>query len=234
MNVLKANKSKKVEIIVGKDVYLRYPIRTHYIQIGEDYIELTKRYVDKYYQEGDILSISEKIISLCQKRIVYKKDMKVGLLAKFLSKFAMKSDAGIGVDNPYKMQFAINYCGKIKVLFAAICSGIGKIFHKKGIFYKIVGIEVTGLDGFYGKSFPDYENFGIMLPENSNQVCEEIEQKLGIKTMIVDTNDFDRVILGKSKSIKQENEFLEKLIKDNPAGQSTEQTPFVLIRKSAI
>ena len=72
MNVLKANKSKKVEIIVGKDVYLRYPIRTHYIQIGEDYIELTKRYVDKYYQEGDILSISEKIISLCQKRIVYK------------------------------------------------------------------------------------------------------------------------------------------------------------------
>ena len=149
MEDLKANENKKLDIEVEGKIYLRYAIHTHYVQVGEDYIELVKKYVEPYYEEGDILSISEKIISLCQKRLVYKKDMKLSKLAKFLSKFAMSSDAGIGVDSPYKMQFAIDLCGPIKVLFAAICAGIGKLFHKKGIFYDIVGMEVTGLDGFY-------------------------------------------------------------------------------------
>jgi hypothetical protein len=231
MEELKANENKNLEIKVEDDVYLRYAIQTHYVQIGEDYISIIKKYVEPYYNEGDILSISEKIIALCQKRVVYKKDMKVSKLAKFLSKFAMKSDAGIGVDSPYKMQFAINLCGRVKVIFAAICAGIGKLFHKKGIFYDIVGMEVTGLDGFYDKVFPEYGEFGIRIPENPDGVCNEIYEKLGIKAMIVDANDLERVILGKADAIDRENEFLEKLIEDNPAGQSKQLTPFILIRK---
>lgn len=231
MEELKANENKKLEIEVEGGMYNRYAIQTHYVQIGEDYLELIKKYVLPYYKEGDILSISEKIISLCQKRVVYKKDMKVSKLAKFLSKFAMSSDAGIGVDCPYKMQFAINLCGRIKVIYAAILAGIGKLFHKKGIFYNIVGMEVTGLDGFYDKVFPEYGEFGIRIPENPTKVCNEIEEKLGITSMIVDANDLERVILGKADSIKRENNFLEKLIEDNPAGQSAQLTPFILIRK---
>lgn len=231
MEELKANENKKLEIEVGEDIYLRYAIPTHYVQIGEDYIEIIKKYVVPHYQEGDILSISEKIIALCQKRVVYKKDMKVSFLAKFLSKFAMRSDAGIGVDSPYKMQFAINLYGRVKVIFAAILAGIGKLFHKKGIFYDIVGMEVTGLDGFYDKVFPEYGEFGIRIPENPNGVCNEIYEKLGIKAMIVDANDIERVILGKADVIEETDEFLEKLIEDNPAGQSKQLTPFILIRK---
>lgn len=232
MEELKANENKKLEIQLGEEIYLRYAIPTHYVQIGEDYIEIIKKYVAPHYQEGDILSISEKIIALCQKRVVYKKDMKVSFLAKFLSKFAMRSDAGIGVDSPYKMQFAIDLCGRIKVIFAAILAGIGKLFHKKGIFYSIVGMEVTGLDGFYDKVFPEYGEFGIRIPENPNGVCNEIEEKLGIKAMIVDANDIERVILGKANVIEETDEFLEKLIEDNPAGQSKQLTPFILIRKN--
>lgn len=231
MEELKSNENKKVKIEVGGEIYCRYAIGTHYVQIGEDYIELIKKYVLPHYKEGDLLSISEKIISLCQKRVVYKKDMKVSKLAKFLSKFAMSSDAGIGVDSPYKMQFAINLCGRIKVIYAAILAGIGKLFHKKGIFYDIVGMEVTGLDGFYDKVFPEYGEFGIRIPENPDGVCNEIEEKLGITSMIVDANDLERVILGKADRIKRENDFLEKLIEDNPAGQSAQLTPFILIRK---
>lgn len=231
MEELRANENKKLEIEVGEDTYLRYAIHTHYVQIGEDYIEIVKKYVTPHYQDGDILSISEKIIALCQKRVVYKKDMKVSFLAKFLSKFAMRSDAGIGVDSPYKMQFAIDLCGRVKVIIAAILAGIGKLFHKKGIFYDIVGMEVTGLDGFYDKVFPEYGEFGIRIPENPNGVCNEIEEKLGIKAIIVDANDLERVILGKADSIEETNEFLEKIIEDNPAGQSKQLTPFILIRK---
>lgn len=231
MEELKANKDKRLEIRIEDDTYLRYAIQTHYIQIGEDYLELVEKYVLPYYQQGDILSISEKIISLCQKRVVYKKDMKVGWLAKFLSRFASSSTAGIGVNSPYKMQFAIDLCGPLKVIWASILSGIGKLFGKKGIFYKIVGIEVSGLDGFYDNVFPEYGEFGIRIPENPNKVCNEIEEKFGIKSIIVDANDLERVILGKADSIEKSNEFLEKIIEDNPAGQSRQLTPFILIRK---
>ena len=40
-------------------------------------------YKRQLYEEGDLLSISEKIIALCQKRVVYRKDMKISWLAKF-------------------------------------------------------------------------------------------------------------------------------------------------------
>ena len=228
---LKSNENKKLEIEVEGGKYNRYAIKTHFVKIGESYIDIIEKYIKPIYEKGDFISISEKIISLCQKRVIYKKDLKVSKLAKFLSRFAMSSDAGIGVDSPYKMQVAINLCGRLKVIYAAILAGIGKIFKKKGIFYDIVGQEITGLDGFYGKVFPDYEEYGIRIPENPDKVCNEIYEKLGIKSMIVDANDFDVEILGKTGCLYYDEELLKKIIKDNPARQSNQLTPIVLIRK---
>lgn len=228
---LKSNENKSLEIVVGENKFNRYAIKTHYVQIGENYIDIIEKYVKPVYQEGDFISISEKIISLCQKRVIYKKDMKVSRLAKFLSKFAMSSDAGIGVDSPYKMQVAIDLCGRFKVIYAAIAAGIGKLFGKKGIFYNIVGQEISGLDGFYGKVFPEYSEFGIRIPDKPNEVCDEIYEKLGIRAMIVDANDFNVEILGKSSNLEYDDETLAKIIKDNPAGQSKQLTPIILIRK---
>lgn len=228
----KALDGKNVEIDVNGEKYLRHAVQTHYIQLGESYIDVIEKYVSPIYEKGDIISISEKIISLCQKRVVYKKDMKVSGLAKFLSKFAMRSDAGVGVDNPYKMQFAIDLCGRLKVIWAAIAGGVCKLFGKRGVFYEIVGPEVSGLDGFYGNVFEDYANFGIRIPENSTGVCNEIYEKLGIKAMIVDANDFNVEILGKSDSIENTDDELKKMVKDNPAGQVKTLTPIVLVRKA--
>ena len=229
---LSANENKKVEIDVDGEIYNRYAIKTHHIQLGENYIDLVKQYVLPIYQEGDMITISEKIISLCQKNVIYKKDMKVGFMAKFLSKFAMRTEAGIGVDSPYKMQFAINLCGRLKVLYAAIAAGFGKLFGKKGVFYKIVGKEVAELDGFYGKNFPEYADLGIMLPKDPVGGCNEIYKETGVKAIIIDANDFGVDILGKSDEIKIEDEKLQKMLKDNPAGQSKQQTPIILIRKA--
>ncbi len=228
----KANKNKKVEIDVNGETYLRHAIETHYVQIGENYVDIIKKYVTDIYEEGDIVSISEKIIGLCQNRVVYKKDVKVSGLAKFLSRFAMKSSAGVGVDNPYKMQFAINLCGRFKVIYAAVAGGICKLFGKRGVFYEIVGPEVSGLDGFYGDVFEDYAEFGIRIPENSSGVCNEIYKATGIKCMIVDANDINIEILGKADVIENTEDELIKMIKDNPAGQAATLTPIILIRKN--
>ena len=226
MMEFKANEGKNVEIEVNGEKYLRHAIETHYVKIGESYIDIMEKYV-----KGDIISISEKIIGLCQERVVYKKDVKVSKLAKFLSRFAMRSDAGVGVDNPYKMQFAIDLNGRFKVLWAAIAGGVCKLFGKHGVFYEIVGPEVSGLDGFYGEVFEDYADFGIRIPDNSTGVCNEIYEKLGIKAMIVDANDFNVEILGHSDSIELDEATLKAVIKDNPAGQAKTLTPIILIRK---
>jgi len=225
------NEGKKELIKTSRGVFKRLAIKTHFIALGSDYIELLRKYVLPQFKTGDILSISEKVISLCQKRIIYKKDMRIGRLAKFLSRFASHSDAGIGVDSVWKMQFAIDHCGRLKILFAAVAAGIGKLFGKKGIFYDIAGIEVRGLDGFYDHVFKEYGEYGIMLPEHPDLVCEEIQLKLGVCCMIVDANDYTVDILGKSSAVEYSDAELTEMIKDNPAGQSDQLTPFILIRK---
>lgn len=225
-----ANEGKNVNIVVNGRTYARHAIQTHFVQVGESYVDLVEKYVKPLYQPGDLLSSSEKIIGLCQKRVVYKKDMKLGWLAKFLSKFASHSTAGIGVDSPWKMQFAIDQCGALKVIWAAICAGVGKLFGKHGVFYDMVGQEVSGLDGFYDHEFEEYGQFGIRLPENPGKVCDEIEAATGVQAMIVDANDLNIEILGKASSVSLDDETLKGLIRDNPAGQSRELTPFILIR----
>ena len=117
------------------------------------------------------------------------------------------------------------------MIFASILSGITKIVGIKGIFYKVVGQEVSGLDGFYGHVWKEYEDIGIELPLNPNNVCNEIKNNLGISCMIVDSNDLGREILGKSDDLAIKDEILEKMISDNPAGQGRQQTPIILIRK---
>ena len=229
-----ANSNKNVSIETSTGVYDRHAIQTHFVEIGESYIDLVNRYVKPLYREGDILSISEKIVSLCQKNVVYRKDMKITPLAKFLSRFATQhNSAGIGVGDVYKMQYAIDRCGALKVLWAAICAGFGKLFGKKGIFYDMVGQEVTGLDGFYPDVFPVYGEFGIPLPKNPGGVCNEIFKKTGVAAMIVDANDFTRDILGKSDGIRLSDEQLCEIIRDNPAGQDDQCTPFILVRRRA-
>lgn len=225
------NPKKKLEVEVDNITFLRHAIKTHFVKPGEDYLEVIKQYAIPVYQQGDLLSISEKIIALSQNRIVYKKDLKVGFWAKFLSKFVMKTPAGYSVGNPLKMQVAINMCGLPKIIYAAICGFLGKLIGKRGVFYKIVGQDVAGLDGFYGEAYECYSEMGILNPENPSQVCDNIKEKLGIDCMIVDANDLGVEILGKGSSIPYDDEFLKKLIKDNPAGQSAQQTPLILIRK---
>ncbi len=198
---------------------------------GESYIDVFKEYVSPIYQPGDIISSSEKIIALCQNRIVKREDIKIGFWAKLLSKFASHPDTGVGVGETIKMQYAIDTVGLLKVLWASIASAVTKLFGKKGVFYEIVGQEVSGLDGFYDHVWKEYGDIGIRLPENPSGVCNEIKEQLGISCMIVDANDLGQEVLGYSSDITLSEEELKALIKDNPSGQGKELTPLILIRK---
>lgn len=210
----------------------RYGIQTHFVEEGESYIDLIRKYVLPVYQPGDILSISEKVIAMCQENTVYMEDVEVGWLAEALSRFGHRTQSGIGVTEPHKLQLAIDMKGAPKVIFAAIVGLFGKIIGKRGLFYKILGVEIAGIDGFYEHSaFEMYHQVATLTPKNPNRVCQRIEDKTGIPVMIVDANDIDVTLLGTSIALRSiGQDILCDYIRDNPAGQDDECTPFVLIR----
>lgn len=176
------NNGKSPEIDVGEKKYIRNAIKIHYIEAGEDnYIDIVFKYALPLYKPGDIISISEKIISLCQNRVVYKKDVKVSSLAMFLSKFVHTTPAGDHIGIPHKMQVAINLVGPTRIVTAALISAITRPFGIKGLFYKIAGKDTATIDGFESDFFQDYLNMAFLPPAEPDNVCNEIYQKLSLK-----------------------------------------------------
>ena len=220
-------------VIVDDIEYERWAIQTHFVERGESYVELIQEYVVPLYEEGDILSMSEKIIAMCQNNVVEKKDVHVGFWAKFLSKFASSNNHGIAMDEPYKLQLAINIAGLPRILFASFCSAVTKLFGKRGVFYKIAGHGIDGIDGFYkGSSFEVYHDMALLNPKEPIKVCNEIQDKTGVRCLLVDANDLNIEIFGKSSLLDNiDDKHLINIIKDNPAGQSDELTPLILIKE---
>lgn len=227
-----ANEGKNVVIEVNGKRYARHAVATHFVQVGESYLDLFTKYVQPIYQPGDIVSSSEKVIAMCQGRVVTEDEVKPGFWAKLLSRFVHQTEAGPGMGLPVKMQFAINVCGLGRVLWAAVCAACDKLRGVRGTFYKMLGTEVSGLDGFYGHEIPEYEHMGVRVPSEPDKVCDEVYDKLGIAMMIVDANDLNVELLGRGKALAEWSEDdLLGLIRDNPAGQDRQLTPFVLIRE---
>lgn len=222
--------SKGVVEINGSK-YERFAVKTHFVEVNEPYLQLARTYISDFTKEGDILAISEKIIALSQGRVIKRSDVKIGFWAKLLSKFVMKTSAGFSVGNVFKMQVAINLAGLPRILFAALCSAVTKPFGIRGVFYKVAGHEINGLDGFYGGAFKEYEELGILNPINTDFVCQNVEDFLGVRATIVDANDLGCNILGKSKGLVNQEDIIFAALKDNPAGQTNQCTPFILIRK---
>lgn len=159
-------------------------------------------------------------------------DIKLHPLTKLLSKFGKKTDSGIGITQPYKLQLMMDINGFGKVLYAGIIGTFGKLIGKRGLFYKILGEETAGIDGFYNHSaFEQYHTIATLNPKEPNNVCNEIYERFHTPIMIVDANDIHVNILGKCTALNNiSNKNLSALIEDNPAGQDDEQTPFIIIR----
>ena len=224
------NPGKALTVQVDGKSYIRHAIHTHFVTEGEDYLTLIRAYVFPCYRPGDLLAISEKVIALCQGRVIREEELHPGLLARLLVHFVHRTSAGPGAGNPYKMQFAIDSCGTRRVVWAALRAGIDKLRGVHGTFYRLTGREIAGLDGFYGKEIPEYAHVGIRIPSNPDQVCRRIYRETGIPSIIVDANALNVELLGKAPVLTQPNSFLTALLQDNPAGQCRQLTPFILIR----
>ncbi len=219
-------------VTVDGKYYQRLAVQTHFVERGESYFDIMEKYVVPLWQEGDILSISEKIIAMCQNNVVEMQDVKPGFWAKLLARFASYGSHGLGLHQPHKMQLAINLAGLPRILWATVCSAVTKLFGKKGVFFEIAGHGIAGIDGFYPySSFEVYKTTALLNPREPDKVCNEICDRFGIVCMIVDANDLAADIFGRCDKLSMDWEHLHEIIRDNPAGQADELTPLILLRE---
>lgn len=222
---------EKTEIITVNGVgYRRLCIKTHVITDKDNIVEVVKKYASPLIEEGDIIFITEKAVACTQKRAIPMEEIHPRPLARFLCKFVLKTPYGIGLGIPETMEMALQECGTIRILFAAAVSAIGKLFHKRGWFYQIAGYKARSIDGPCHFTLPPYNHYVVLGPDRPDEVAAEIAAAVGTQVAITDINDLEGQILGASdRSI--DRDLLCKILKDNPLGQCSEQTPMGIIRK---
>lgn len=223
------NQNKNETITVEDVTYSRLCIKTHVITHADNIVEVADKYAYKHLKQGDILFITEKTVACTQKRAIPIKDIKPRRLAKILSKFVVKNSYGIGLAMPETMEIALRKCGTAKILFAALCGAIGKLFGKRGVFYVIAGEQTSAIDGPASYNLPPYNEYVVLAPINANEVAKKVYEKVDHPVLITDMNDIGGRILGKYPPTL-DTELYMKILKDNPLGQSTQQTPLGIIR----
>ena len=219
--------------LTGKNgrCYDRFAIQTHFVEVGEDQAELVRKYVIPLFQPGDVLAFGAKVMAMCTGNVRTKEQEKPGFWARLLSPHASETVAGIGMHDPYKLQLAIDMVGAPKVVFASIASAVTKPFGVKGVFYKIVGKGVAGIDGFYYRSsFERYHDLALINNTNAQELCDQLEKDTGIPVVLMDANDIDQNQLGKCQDFPLSDAEIQDALADNPSGQGDELTPLILIR----
>ena len=214
--------------------YDRFAIQTHFVEVGEDASALIEKYVRPLYQEGDCVAITAKVMAMCTDNVKTKDEVHPGFWAKLLAPFAGINSTGVGMHEPYKLQLVIDMVGLPRVLFAGFVSAVTRPFGIKGLFYKICGHGVAGIDGFYFRSsFERYKTLALINPENPVELSNEMTANTGIPVVIMDANDIDQNQLGKCDTFPLTDDQIQDALKDNPCGQGDELTPIILIRPLA-
>ena len=179
-------------VIEGKGgrKYSRYAIQTHFVKVGEDQAALVEQYVRPLYQPGDMLSFGAKVMCMCVKSVKTRDEVKPGWWANHLCRFAGITHTGLGMHEPYKLQLVIDMCGLPRVLLAAFLSAVTKPFGVHGVFYKVCGQGVGGIDGFYFRSsFDVYKQMALINPPNPVELCNALAKETGIPVGLMDAND---------------------------------------------
>lgn len=228
------NKGKAIEAEVGGIRYLRLPIKTRLITSGDDLMKLLEEYVAPYLSPGDLLFISEKVVCIAQGRIIRTDEVQTSWLARLLSSkvrnhVGTPQFRGLGHGTAPAMQLLIEEAGVLRVLFATLISALTRPLGIKGAFYYLVGKQAKSIDCPMSWTIPEFKDYAKRAPLKPNEVARTIRDRFGAETVIVDANYRGAFSLGKSTSAISEK-FIRELLRDNPAGQDSEMTPFFIIR----
>jgi F420-0:gamma-glutamyl ligase len=224
------NPRRAATIEVRGSVYARIPVRTHIVTAADDIVEVIERYAGPLVRPGDIVVVSEKVVAITQGRAVPVEQIRVGTLAKLLWPRVRQVKYGIGLRSPYSMQCAIDECGRLRILAAALVGALGKLVGRKGDFYRVAGVQAAMIDAAGTAGIEQFKGSVIKGPKDPDGVARRIAERLGVGAAVVDVNDIGGSwAVGASPDL--DRSLVEAAMKDNPLGQAGEQTPVGIIRK---
>ncbi|MDO8622046.1 MAG: HD domain-containing protein [bacterium] len=210
--------------------FARYPVRTHIIAAADSLLEVVRRYAAPHLRPGDLLAISERIVAITQGRAFPLADIQPSAWANFLVRFVHKSPYGIGLGSPWTMELAIREAGLPRILLATAVAAITKPFGIRGMFYRVVGKHINAIDGPCDYTIPlaSGERYAKLGPKDPEGVATRLAREIGVDIAIIDANDIGVNVLGVSEGV--DRSFVRAAFRDNPLGQSNEQTPLAIVR----
>ena len=106
---------------------------------------------------------------------------------------------------------------------------VAKLAGQDGWFYRLTGEQSRLIDDVTGTLAP-YDRHIVLGPVDADKVCADIEAATGLAAAVVDANDLGRVdLVGASSSV--DHDLVKEALRPNPAGNTLETTPIVLIRR---
>lgn len=236
MDTPQPNPGKKLSVTALGNQYERVPIKTRLISEKDDLLALLEEYARPHIKNGDLLFVSEKIVCITQNRMLPIKSIKTSFLARLLSSkvrnhVGTPQFRGYGHGTAPAMQLLIEEAGMLRVLFAAVVAALTRPLGIKGAFYYLVGKRAKSIDCPMSFTLPPYTEYAKRAPLHPNKVARDVRDRFGVEVVVVDANYRGAFSLGKSSPNISER-FIQEVLRDNPAGQDSEMTPFLLIRKA--
>jgi F420-0:gamma-glutamyl ligase-like protein len=228
--VLEPNEGKALTIDIGGETWARYPIKTRLVLPEDDLFSVIEEHAAPHLQPGDILIMSERMVAVTQGRAYPIKEIEPSRLAHFLVRFVHKSPYGIGLGSGWTMELALREVGRPRILAAAAAAAITKPFGLRGVFYRVAGRDAAAIDGPTDNTLPPFNEYATLGPKDAPAVARRLKQRFGCEVVIIDANDLGVAVLGHTDGVTER--FAEQVFRDNPLGQSSQQTPLCVVRRA--
>jgi len=201
------------------------PVRTPLMRPGQDLPDLVRRCLAGMQTSDDVICVSETVVAIAQGRSIAAETIRPSRLAHML---AQRAGSYATMNQPESMQLVLENAGTLKVLAAAAAGAAGRLVGRRGDFYRILGSAVAEIDGYTG-TMPPYERHIVLGPKDPHIVAQIIAQVCGAHACVVDANDLGKAeVLGASAGVRAS--VVRACLLHNPAGNSDQQTPLVLLK----
>ncbi len=226
VNLNHHNKKELIEIPL-KLGYKAIAVKTDLLGSFDNPIETVMKYCKNVTKEKDILTIGETPLAIMQGRYVAPQNLEYNIFSKILCYFFHPTSS---LATACGMQLLIDKIGVMRITFSLILGFLFKCIGIKGVFYRLTGFESSLIDDISGTVVP-YDKSIVMGPINTKLFCDKLSKQLEVEVAVVDVNDLGgvKILASSNNSI---NNILKEILKVNPAGNSDEKTPIVLIRNN--
>ena len=220
------NKIELIQIPINQD-YEAIAVKTDLLGSFDNPIETVLNYCKEVTRKNDILTIGESPLAIMQGRYIAPQNLEYNFFSKILCYFFHPTSS---LATACGMQLLIDKIGITRITFSLILGFFFKCIGIKGIFYRLTGFESSLIDDISGTVAP-YDKSIVMGPINTKLFCDKLSKQLKVDVAVVDVNDIGgvKILASSNNSV---NNILKEILKVNPAGNSDEKTPIVLIRNN--